>query len=48
VLGIISVLNPEYLEPLVTTTLGKLMIATGLVLIALGWTTIRRIVDIQV
>jgi tight adherence protein B len=48
VMGIVNAFNPDYLDPLVTTTAGKLMLALGLVMIVAGWTSIRRIVDIRV
>jgi tight adherence protein B len=47
VLLIISATNPEYLDPLVSTTTGKLLLAAGGVMVALGWTAIRKIVDIK-
>ena len=39
--------NPEYLDPLITTSSGLLAIAVGLVLIGLGTLWIRKLVDLK-
>jgi tight adherence protein B len=47
-LGMIGLLNPEYLEPLFTRPEGKAMVLIGLAMIAAGSYAIKRIVEIEV
>jgi tight adherence protein B len=47
-IAIISVSNPAYLDPLLHTGGGRVLLAMGAVLIAIGWFAIRRIIDIKV
>jgi tight adherence protein B len=44
--GIISLVNPGYLEALFETTIGKVLVAVGAVLMVTGIVWIRRIVKI--
>ena len=43
-----SVMNPEYMEPLFTTTIGYAMLAGACVLEFFGVILIRKILDIEV
>jgi tight adherence protein B len=45
---VLSVLNPEFVKPLFHDPLGHNLIAVGLVLQAMGYFMIRRIIDIKV
>jgi tight adherence protein B len=45
--GIISLLNPGYLSPLFTTTVGNLLVGVGLVLMASGSVVLKRIVTVK-
>jgi tight adherence protein B len=47
-IGIISIADPEYLQPLLHTSGGRVLLAAGVVLMAIGWIAIRRIIDIKV
>ncbi len=47
-LGIISVANPDYIQPLFTTTLGKVLILISVVLEIIGFMVIKNIVNIEV
>lgn len=44
----LSVLNPEYLKPLIQEDLGKMAVAGAVVLEIIGFLVIRKIVDIKV
>ncbi|HYG59991.1 MAG TPA: type II secretion system F family protein, partial [Symbiobacteriaceae bacterium] len=48
VMGLLHFLSPGYFEPLFTTWPGRLVLAGCVGTIALGWFTIRRMVDIRV
>ena len=41
-------LNPTYMEPLISEPLGRMMLLVGLVMMAMGFFVIRRMVDIRV
>jgi tight adherence protein B len=45
--GAISVINPEYMTPLFTTSAGRIMLIVCIVLECLGFLAIRKIVDIK-
>lgn len=47
VMGLLSVLSPGYFEPFFETWPGRLILLGCLGTILLGWTTIRRMVDIR-
>jgi tight adherence protein B len=47
-IAIISLANPDYLDPLLHTSSGRILLAAGVALIAVGWIAIRRIIDIKV
>ena len=47
VLLLVTVLNPEYAEPLYKTTAGNILLAIGGAMVALGSVVIQRIVDIK-
>lgn len=47
VLGLLQVLSPGYFEPLFTTWPGRFVLGACLGTILLGWSTIRRMVDIR-
>ncbi|MFZ5650955.1 MAG: type II secretion system F family protein [Bacillota bacterium] len=46
--GVLSVMSPDYLKPLFTTPMGMAMLASALVLEAIGILLIRKIVSINV
>lgn len=43
VMGVLALMTPEYFDPLFSTPAGRVVLATCLGAIALGWTLIRRI-----
>lgn len=45
--GLILVINPGFLAPLVETSAGKLAIGVGALLIVLGWLWIRRLIRLR-
>lgn len=45
---IINLLNPEYLDPLFQSGIGRLMLIAAFLMLISGWLVIRRIVDIKV
>lgn len=45
--GAFSILNPSYLKPLFTTTLGLAMLGTGIVAQLIGFLIIRKIITIE-
>jgi len=47
-LGALSVLNPTYLAPLFTTTVGKVLLVSGALMVVAGSLVIKRIVEIKV
>ena len=47
-LGLITLLNPEYMEPLYSTTIGRVLLGLAAVMVVSGSLVIRRIVDIKV
>lgn len=47
-LVIITAINPEYMEPLYTETLGNALLALAALLVAAGYFVIKRIVDVEV
>src|SRR5205823_11433022 len=44
----LNFINPEFMQPLFTETLGRILLGTGLVMMFIGFTAIRRITDIKV
>lgn len=46
--GVLSVISPEYLEPLVTHPIGRGMLVSALIMEVVGLLLIRKIVDIKV
>ncbi len=48
VAGMLIAIRPEYLSPLVTTSLGRIMVVGALVLMAVGTVMIRNIVKVEV
>ncbi len=46
--GILSILNPSYLEPLIQEPIGRIAIVVALILEIIGFFVIQRIVDIEV
>jgi tight adherence protein B len=47
-LVLITLVNPEYMKPLYTHTLGRVMLAVAAVMVVAGSLVIRRIVNIKV
>jgi tight adherence protein B len=47
-LALITVINPEYMEPLYTNTLGRVLLAFAAVMVIAGSLVIRKIVNIKV
>jgi len=47
-LGLITAINPSYMQPLYHTGVGRLMLALASVLVILGSLAIKRVVDIEV
>ncbi len=45
---IVSLVNKEYMEPLFTTTFGKILLIISIILEGLGFMTIKKIVNIEV
>lgn len=45
--GGMFLVNPEYMSPLVTEPFGRIMLLTGLTMMAVGFLIIRRMVDIK-
>jgi tight adherence protein B len=45
---IVSLINPQFMEPLFTETCGYIMLGVALVLIVLGYLAIQKIVNIEV
>jgi tight adherence protein B len=43
----VAVTNPEYVKPLVTHPIGRLMVGSALALQVVGWLWMRRIIDIE-
>lgn len=48
VAGLFSVMNPSYMAPFVTTTIGWLLLGTSAVMLTLGGLWMRKIADIKV
>lgn len=46
--GVLTMLNREYMRPLLTTQVGHVMLATGVGLMVLGWASCRKIVAVKV
>ncbi len=44
----ISVLNPHFLDPMITQTAGKIVVGVAILLIVLGWVAIYKIINIKV
>jgi tight adherence protein B len=44
---LVSLINKDYMKPLVTTTTGQAMLAVAIALVIIGSLTIKRIVDIE-
>jgi tight adherence protein B len=44
----LNFINPSFMEPLFTETLGQILLATGAVMMAIGFFAIRKITDIKV
>jgi tight adherence protein B len=47
-LVLITLINPEYMEPLYTNTLGRVLLALAAVMVIAGSLVIRKIVNIKV
>jgi tight adherence protein B len=47
-LGLITLINPEYMAPLYTHSLGRVLLAIAAVMVVAGSLVIRRIVNIKV
>jgi tight adherence protein B len=47
-LGLITLINPEYMEPLYTSSVGRVLLGLAAVMVVSGSLVIRRIVDIKV
>jgi tight adherence protein B len=47
-IAVISLADKQYLDPLLHTSGGRVLLAAGAVLMAIGWIAIRRIIDIKV
>jgi tight adherence protein B len=47
-LALITLINPEYMEPLYTSTLGRVLLALAAVMVVAGSLVIRKIVNIKV
>ena len=46
--GALNVINPAFMEPLFTQLIGQILIGVGLTMMAIGFFTIMKIVDIKV
>ncbi|GAC1337800.1 MAG: type II secretion system F family protein [Candidatus Dormibacteria bacterium] len=46
--GILSVISPSYFNPMFTETIGQVMLATGVVMMAIGYAIIQKITKIEV
>jgi tight adherence protein B len=46
-LGILSVVNPSYMQPFFTTTIGHIMMVAGVVMEVIGFVVIRKIVNVK-
>lgn len=44
----INLLNPNYMDPLLDSPIGRIVLGMGVLMMASGWLVIRRIVDIKV
>ena len=44
----LNFINPSFMEPLFTETLGQILLATGGIMMAIGFFAIRKITDIKV
>ena len=45
---LLNIINPEYMDPMLEETMGKIMLVVGFSLVVVGALCIRRIVDIKV
>lgn len=45
---VLNLINPEFMEPLFTQLIGRILVGIGVVLMAIGFFAIRRITDIKV
>jgi tight adherence protein B len=43
----LNILNPRYMEPLYTTTIGKCLLAITVISVIFGWLTMKRLAKIQ-
>jgi tight adherence protein B len=46
--GLLSLMNPQYLAPLFTTGLGRVMFASAVILVALGTLWMRKLIKVEV
>jgi tight adherence protein B len=44
----LNFINPEFMQPLFTELIGQMLLATGLIMMAIGFFAIRKITDIKV
>jgi len=44
----LNFINPEFMQPLFTETIGRILLATGAIMMFIGFTAIRKITDIKV
>jgi tight adherence protein B len=44
----LNFINPEFMQPLFTETIGQILLGTGAVMMAIGFFAIRKITDIKV
>jgi tight adherence protein B len=44
----LNFINPEFMQPLFTELIGQILLATGLIMMAIGFFAIRKITDIKV
>jgi len=46
--AVLNMINPEFMQPLFTQLIGRILIGVGLVMMAIGFFAIRKITDIKV
>ncbi len=46
--GVLNLINPAFMDPLFSTTIGRILIGLGVVLMTIGFFIIRKITDIRV
>jgi tight adherence protein B len=48
IVGMMAVLNPEYIEPLLETPTGHKLMGAGLAMVTMGWFACRRVASVKV